>query len=61
MKINYVRCGEYYIPTLTVPDKRYNIGKYGILRRIFLKEHHNAIYSFMRMDGTLLQHLEYKP
>ena len=58
MRINYVKCGDYYIPELTVPDKRYNIGKYGMLRRTFLKEHHNAIYSFMLMDGTLLQHLE---
>ena len=58
MRINYVKCGDYYIPELTVPDKRYNIGKYGMLRRTFLREHHNAIYSFMLMDGTLLQHLE---
>ena len=58
MKIEYVRCGNYLIPALTVPNKQYNIGKYGMLRRTFLKEHHNAIYSFMLMDGTLLQHLE---
>ena len=58
MEINYVKVGDYLIPALTVPDKRYNIGKYGMLRRTFLKEHHNAIYSFMLMDGTLLQHLE---
>ena len=58
MRINYAKCGDYYIPTLTVPDKRYNIGRYGILRRTFLKERHNAIYSIMLMNGTLLQHLE---
>ena len=58
MEIGYVRCGDYLIPALTVPKKQYNIGKYGMLRRTFLKEHHNAIYSFMLMDGTLLQHLE---
>lgn len=58
MKIEYVKVGDYYIPALTVPDKKYNIGKYGSLRSTFLKEHHNAIYSVMMMDGTLLQHLE---
>ena len=58
MKIDYVKVGDYLIPALTVPDKRYNIGKYGMLRRTFLQEHHNAIYSVMMINGTLLQHLE---
>lgn len=58
MEIDYVKIGDYYIPALTVPDKRYNIGKYGMLCRTFLQEHHNAIYSVMMMNGTLLQHLE---
>ena len=57
MEINYVKCGDYYIPALTVPEKRYNIGKYGMLRRTFLQEHHNTIYSVMLMNGTLLKHL----
>lgn len=35
-EIDYVKVGDYYIPALTVPDKRYNIGKYGMLRRTFL-------------------------
>ena len=29
-----------------------------MLRRIFLQKHHNAIYSVMMVNGTLLQHLE---
>ena len=57
MEINYVKCGDYYIPALTVPEKRYNIGKYGMLRRTFLQENHNTIYSVMLMNGTLLKHL----
>lgn len=58
MEIDYVKVSDYYIPALTVPDKRYNIGKYGMLRRTFLQEHHSAVYSVMMMNGTLLQHLE---
>lgn len=34
-EIDYVKCGDYYIPALTVPNKRYNISKYGMLRHIF--------------------------
>lgn len=58
MEIDYVKVGNYYIPALTVPEKKYNIGKYGMLRHTFLQEHHSAIYSVMMMNGTLLQHLE---
>ena len=56
--IEYVRQGDYYIPNLAVPDEtEYQIGKYGSLRRTFLKEHHNWLYSTMLMQGTLLKHL----
>lgn len=56
--IEYVRQGNYYIPNLTVSDEtEYQIGKYGSLRRTFLKEHHNWLYSSMLMQGTLLKHL----
>ncbi|MCI9086878.1 MAG: TnpV protein [Clostridia bacterium] len=57
MKINYVRCGDYLIPTLTVPNKRYNISKYGMLRREYLKNHRQSLYSVMMLNGTLLKHL----
>lgn len=56
--IEYVRQGDYYIPNLTVPDEtEYQIGKYGSLRRTFLKEHHNWLYSTLLMQGTFLKHL----
>ena len=57
--IEYVRQGDYYIPNLTVPNEtEYQIGKYGSLRRTFLKEHHNWFYSTMLMQGTLLKHIK---
>ena len=56
--IEYVRQGDYYIPNLALPEEtEYQIGKYGSLRRKFLKEHHNWFYSTMLMQGTLLKHL----
>ena len=56
--IEYVRQGDYYIPNLALPEEtEYQIGKYGRLRRTFLKEHHNWLYSTMLMQGTLLKHL----
>ena len=57
-KITYSKCGDYYIPDLTVPDtKKYTIGKYGRLRRQFLKEHHKSFYTALMIEGKLQEHL----
>ena len=57
--IEYVRNGDYYIPSLTVPDdKVYNIGKYGRLHSIFIKENRPAFYSMKMLNGTWLAYLE---
>ena len=57
MKISYTKVGDYLIPNLTLPDERYSIGKYGILRREYLRKHHQGLYTVMLLNGTLLQHL----
>ena len=57
--IEYVRSCDYYIPNLTVPDdKVYNIGKYGRLHSIFIKENRPTIYSMKMLNGTWLACLE---
>ena len=57
--IEYVRNGDYYIPNLTVPDdKVYNIGRYGRLHSIFIKENRPAFYSMKMLNGTWLAYLE---
>ena len=57
-KITYSKCGDYYIPNLTVPDtKKYTIGKYGRLRRQFLKEYHKSFYTALMIEGKLLERL----
>ena len=57
--IEYVRQGDYYIPNLTVPDEKvYNIGKYGGLHSIFIKENRPCLYSMKMLNGTWLAYLE---
>ena len=56
--IEYVRNGDYYIPNLKAPEGIYNIGKYGILHSIFIKENRPAFYSMKMLDGTWLAYLE---
>jgi hypothetical protein len=54
----YRQEGDYLIPNLTLPDTGdYQIGKYGRMRRSYLKEHHPALYSALILGGTLFKHL----
>ena len=54
----YRQEGDYLIPNLLPPEgSDAPLGKYGRLRRTFLKEHHNSIYTAMLMDGSLWDHL----
>ena len=42
----YRQEGDYLIPNLTLPDEpEYQIGKYGHLRRSYLKEYHPVLYA----------------
>ena len=57
MNLTYTMQGDYLIPDLVAPESP-NIGKFGMLRRTFLREHKNGIYTGMMLDGTLNRHLE---
>lgn len=57
MELTYTMQGDYLIPDLTVPESP-KIGKYGMLRRTFLREHRDGIYTGMLLNGTLNSHLE---
>ena len=56
--IEYVRNGDYYIPNLKVSEGTCNIGKYGRLHSIFIKENRPCIYSMKMLNGTWLAYLE---
>ena len=56
--IEYVRNGDYYIPNLKAPEGTYNIGRYGKLHSIFIKENRPAFYSMKMLNGTWLAYLE---
>ena len=56
--IEYVRNGDYYIPNLKAPEGTYNIGRYGRLHSIFIKENGPCIYSMKMLNGTWLAYLE---
>ena len=54
----YRQEGDYLIPNLVLPDTSdYQIGKYGRMRRSYLKEHRPSLYSTLVLDGILFKHL----
>ena len=57
MELTYTMQGDYLLPDLTVPESP-KLGKYGMLRRTFLREHRDGIYTGMLLNGTLNSHLE---
>ena len=59
MELTYTKCGDYLIPDLVLLDtKEYHIGKYGRLRRAYLKEHRPILYTDLIVTEKLLPHLE---
>ena len=54
----YRQVGNYFIPNLVLPDDgNYQIGKYGRMRRSYLKEHRKILYNNYVLEGTLFKHL----
>ena len=57
MELEYVKCGDYYIPALRAnAEPEEPLTKCGLMRRSFLKEHRPGIYSGMMLEGTLKEH-----
>ena len=58
MELTYTQCGDYLIPNLILSDTGgYHIGKYGRMRRAYLKEYRPAIYSTLLLTEKLFPHL----
>ena len=54
----YTKVGDYYIPDLALPEtEEYQIGKYGRMRRRYLKEHRPVLYAHYLTSCTLHEHL----
>ena len=55
--LSYTLHGDYYLPDLAVNEEESTYGKYGMLRKQFLKEHRPARYQYLVMTGELTVHL----
>ncbi|MGN0545961.1 MAG: TnpV protein [Acutalibacteraceae bacterium] len=56
--ISYIRNGDYLIPNITLnQNEQKPLGKYGRMRKEFLKNHRPALWNRMILNGTLYSHL----
>lgn len=55
--IDYVLVGDYYIPMLTLPEENRPIGRWGRMRRDYLKENRPGYYSSLLLTGKLWTYL----
>ena len=56
-ELNYTLHGDYYLPDLEINEEEPTYGKYGIMRKLFLKEHRSARYQYLVLTGKLTEHL----
>ena len=57
MNLTYLRNVDYLFPDLSLEDTDLPIGKYGLLRKRYLKEHKRGWYSSLLLTGKLDAHL----
>ena len=55
--LSYLKHGDYQIPNIQMKETPGFIGKYGIMRKQFLKEHRKAKYNILLMKNQMEEHL----
>ena len=54
----YSKVGDYYLLNLTLPEERnYDIGRFGLMRRHYLKNHRKGLFATLFTSGKLNEHL----
>ena len=51
--VTYSTIGDYQLPNLTLHQPKTPLGKYGRLRRTYLKDHRPVLYNTMLLNGSL--------
>ena len=58
MELKYTRKGDYLYPNLSLEnDPTVTVGKYGLMRKSYLKENKKAWYQSLLITGRLTAHL----
>ena len=58
IELTYTKVGDYYIPNLALePQPDRSLGKYGLMRLRYLKEHRPGLFNRLTLSGKLYAHL----
>ena len=58
MNISYTKQGDYLLPNLILKDKeQFNIGKFGLLRREYIKKYKLGLYFDLLVNDNLNKYL----
>ena len=56
--ITYTRYGDYYIPNLTISESHHQpLGKYGRMRKNYLRKHRQVLWISIILSESLYPHL----
>ena len=56
--ITYTRYGDYYIPNLTISESHHQpLGKYGRMRKNYLRKHRQVLWNSIILSESLYPHL----
>ncbi|MSU09938.1 TnpV protein [Veillonellaceae bacterium WCA-693-APC-5D-A] len=58
MNLTYEKNGDYQIPMVVMDEQPKEVlTKYGLMRKKFLQEHKNGVYTGLLLSGKLKEHL----
>ena len=56
-ELDYIRCGDYYIPDIRLPEENRPIGRWGQMHRDYIKEHKPIRLNDLCLSGELWTYL----
>ena len=56
-ELTYIRCGDYYIPNIRLPEENRPIGCWGRMHRDYIKEHNPIRFNDLCLSGELWTYL----
>ena len=56
-ELNYIRCGDFYIPDIRLPEETRPIGRWGRMHRDYIKEHNPIRFNDLCLSGELWTYL----
>ena len=56
-ELNHIRCSDYYIPDIRLPEENRPIGRWGRMHRDYIKEHKSIRFNDLCLSGELWTYL----